>query len=572
MQLFILVILFVSITFSQSEVIKINNLSVNKTYEKSFYISKKSTLTFSAIAPQLGREERSSSIWILNSETREIVWELEDATSNRSNRRGIREFNDSFSLQKGSYQIYFTTITDNIVFNGKSGILQSLADIFEGIRVKGSMKSKDVRLLEMTLKGKHLEKITGRVRTFKNRFVLFQKKKMKRNYYKKIAFELEKDMKLHIYAMGEVLKNYGADYFWIKNIDTHQKVWELNYRKSEHAGGGRKNRMFNDDVEFDEGRYVLTIVSDDSHHYSDWNVAPPYDPEFWGITITSKKKYKNYIKFIEDQKIVEKNVLLKITEVRNHEYITKGLLVKREIKIKIMALGEGNDRSSRRGTYSSFADAGWIKDMATGKTIWSMEEKESEHAGGATKNRIVYDEITLKKGKYLISYQTDDSHAFSGWNSNSSAPINPELWGITISSLKEKDGKYVSEFEPYKLENVLVKIIRVRDDEKETIRFHLDKETELSIYAIGESDSREMVDYGFITKKNGRRIWRMRYRNTEHAGGSKKNRLIHDAITLKAGDYELHYISDGSHSYRDWNEDAPHDKRNYGITLYNYEN
>jgi len=61
----------------------------------------------------------------------------------------------------------------------------------------------------------------------------------------------------------------------------------------------------------------------------------------------------------------------------------------------------------------------------------------------------------------------------------------------------------------------------------------------------------------------------MRYRKTEHAGGAKKNRMIDTIITLDAGTYSVHYRSDDSHSYHDWNSSAPHDKRNWGITVFN---
>lgn len=77
-----------------------------------------------------------------------------------------------------------------------------------------------------------------------------------------------------------------------------------------------------------------------------------------------------------------------------------------------------------------------------------------------------------------------------------------------------------------------------------------------------------MFDFGWIENDdNGRIVWEMTYSNTEHAGGAKKNRMVNEVIELKAGTYKLYYESDGSHSYRDWNDSPPHDVDRYGITL-----
>ena len=55
---------------------------------------------------------------------------------------------------------------------------------------------------------------------------------------------------------------------------------------------------------------------------------------------------------------------------------------------------------------------------------------------------------------------------------------------------------------------------------------------------------------------------------TFHAGGGKKNRMVNTSIVLDAGTYTLHYKSDDSHSFGDWNTDPPDDPTMWGITLY----
>src|SRR5262249_29206950 len=100
-------------------------------------------------------------------------------------------------------------------------------------------------------------------------------------------------------------------------------------------------------------------------------------------------------------------------------------------------------------------------------------------------------------------------------------------------------------------------------------RFRLDRDTDIRIYALGESSGRNMVDYGWIEDaKSGRTVWEMTYRTTEPAGGAAENRKVHGTTRLPAGGYILRYESDGSHSFGDWNADPPDDPEAWGITIF----
>jgi hypothetical protein len=63
----------------------------------------------------------------------------------------------------------------------------------------------------------------------------------------------------------------------------------MSYRRTVHAGGARKNRVFNDIINLPKGEYRLCYQTDDSHSYSDWNDAAPRDPVKWGITVYLEK-------------------------------------------------------------------------------------------------------------------------------------------------------------------------------------------------------------------------------------------------------------------------------------------
>ena len=79
----------------------------------------------------------------------------------------------------------------------------------------------------------------------------------------------------------------------------------------------------------------------------------------------------------------------------------------------------------------------------------------------------------------------------------------------------------------------------------------------------------EMFDYGWIAEAGSHDVvWQMNYDMTFHAGGARKNRMVNTTITLGAGRYELHFASDDSHSYDDWNMDPPDDPTMWGITVF----
>ena len=72
----------------------------------------------------------------------------------------------------------------------------------------------------------------------------------------------------------------------------------------------------------------------------------------------------------------------------------------------------------------------------------------------------------------------------------------------------------------------------------------------------------------FFNVKNGDVVWEMTYRTTTHAGGSKKNRVFDKTVYLEKGEYEVHYQTDDSHAFNDWNDDAPDDRTHWGVTIY----
>jgi hypothetical protein len=217
------------------------------------------------------------------------------------------------------------------------------------------------------------------------------------------------------------------------------------------------------------------------------------------------------------------------------------------------------------------ADYGVIVDARTRAKVWVMDADRTYHAGGASKNRYTDEIIRLPRGKYIVSYYTDDSHSFDDWNAD--PPFDPAHYGITVMGAgtgfsQSMVGTYVEERD----KSIIAQIVRVGDNADRTETFRLDHPTRVRIYAIGEGQTRDMVDYGWIeNSRTHARVWEMTYAMTFFAGGARKNRMVNTTVMLDQGEYSLHFVTDDSHSFADWNADPPDDPEYYGITLFRDE-
>jgi hypothetical protein len=114
----------------------------------------------------------------------------------------------------------------------------------------------------------------------------------------------------------------------------------------------------------------------------------------------------------------------------------------------------------------------------------------------------------------------------------------------------------------------VARISEVADDADKTAEFTLTGATSLRVFAQGEGDGGRMYDYGWIEDAaTGKAVWEMKAAETAHAGGAEKNRKVDAALSLPAGRYKLHYKSDDSHSFDNWNAPPP-DINFWGIALY----
>ena len=512
-----------------------------------------------------------SNAWILNADSREVVWDMADAREEWKKKR-LTTATYQVELPAGEYEVYYSTYPyyktrkwridgfdwkGGLFRSGTRGVYDKLIDAEDVDDVEDLYErfSFQIEGSGSVLSGADVDKIHRKIADN----AVVSAVRLGDHEYTETGFELKRTMKISIYAIGESRKDGEYDYGWIMNVDTHKKVWEFSYRNSDPAGGASKNRVIDAEFEAPAGRYVLVSSTDGSHSWKSWNQAPPYDPAFWGIVVRVKDPaMATHVKRFDYEDEAWKNVVVDITRVGEQERVKRGFTLKRDMDLRIYAIGEGSG--------NEMADFGWIVDATTHKRVWTMSYDDTDHAGGGSKNRVFDGVVSFKKGNYLAYFVSDSGHSYPEWNT--APPADRRRYGLTIVALSDADAKKVAKYKPGNDPDAIVQIVEVGNGEYISKEFELKKDTQVYVYAIGEGLDGRMYDYGWIEDSStGRVVWEMSYRRTEHAGGASKNRVFSDTISLKAGKYSLFYESDASHSFAGFNAAQPFEPESWGIRL-----
>jgi len=538
-----------------------------------FELKTQTTLNIYAIGAELRSSDAMYAYgWILDADTREEVWVLSEEDTRRFNgSRILREYEDEVTLPAGRYEVYY--FVSDTYYLGNKIIIDDLRDALEILDYvfDGDDDDEDYIYKEYPVE---IEELVIRIEAPEGSFTKFNPvTELEKNaiinfsrpdddFIEKKGFKLTRDLTLKITAIGEYSSSdrVFVDYGWIIDADSRKKVWQMDKWNTSWAGGGRKNRAFVDEIELPAGNYIAGYATDDSHSFNDWNVPPPYDPLHYGLMV--------YLTDDDDQKYVEdyedtymKQAVISLTRIRDDRFVQKGFSLDGETDLHIVALGE-------YGYSDEFVDYGWIENLASGDIVWEMNEDNTEHAGGAKKNRKFDGVVTLPKGDYMVYYVTDDSHSYRRWNA--SAPIEREMWGITLYGVGDKfNPESIEVFDDIpKSSNILVRLTGIGDDEDIRESFELDKPQKIHIYALGEGSSGSMYDYAYIENADEDDIiWEMTYRKTRHAGGARKNREVDTEIYLEPGRYYVYFVTDGSHSFPDFNASRPDNPQKWGVTV-----
>ncbi len=374
------------------------------------------------------------------------------------------------------------------------------------------------------------------------------------------TFRIARAMTVHLHGVVERAGGpWGAaDYAWIVNTATRDRVWDSSDLGLPHAGGSSKNRRIDHSVRLDPGTYTIFYGSDDSHAFDRFNATPPYDPFHYGVTMLPGRGFAP-----EAFELLETSdpgpPWIDLTRVGDGEAREQAFELRRSGSLHLQAWGEMSG--------GHFFDHAWIADAVAGDVVWEMKESNTRAGGGADKNRMFDGLVPLEPGRYVLQYATDGSHAWESWNA--AQPFAPEAWGVTVrpaGGLRPEDVALVRD--RWEGEQVIVRIDRVGNDARVRKRFEVKVRTRVEILAIGEGSGGRMFDYGWIENVATQdTVWRMTYDATRHAGGADKNRAARERIVIEPGTYEACYTSDGSHAFAEWNAAPPRDTTSWGILI-----
>jgi len=396
-------------------------------------------------------------------------------------------------------------------------------------------------------------------------------------------FMLAQPAKLKVEAVGLATK-HGTSYVvdtWILDREKHRTVWTLGAKEREGTQKSRLLHQGKDMVHLDKGRYTVYLYAGQRYYaeapFKNWQHLL-HDLAALMSREDPNKDFQKYLNecFVNLQLPAEATVIdcrekewscqeapVQLSCAPDGIFFSRPIRLDQDTRLEIYTIGEAIMRGEL------LADYAWIERASDGRTAWLMDMPNSEHAGGALKNRYFRGEISLPRGEYLVNYITDDSHSCEAWNAN--PPYDPESWGVAVKPALglRKDAIVTLDFSELTPDpSVLVKIIHVGNGKHIHEKFKLEQHARVRIYALGEGLHGEMWDTAWILDKKKRRtVWRMDYHETREAGGDKKNRLYDGVIELSPGWYETHYATDDSHAFGNWNARPPKEPHRWGVTV-----
>ena len=289
------VLLIAPTLFAQNVLVQLNEIYPQEIRLAGFVLDNEQELDVEVVGPhRRGKNNIYGFAWILNADTREVMWELTDANSKWKSRL-LREYRDKLTLGAGTYEIYYAIYPYQYYYRSGDGDgdWNFMRFFFNGNGEKEEYRNEDFKEFQI--------KVFGSGKTLDRSEVINRQRRLQAKApvslistrdekYETQGFTLEKDLDLVVYMLGEARDDGSFDYGWIIDTESQKKVWRFDYYDSDHAGGNEKNRMVREKITLPKGKYAAFYVTDDSHSPREWNSPPPYDPAFWGFRFTPRMK------------------------------------------------------------------------------------------------------------------------------------------------------------------------------------------------------------------------------------------------------------------------------------------
>lgn len=344
--------------------------------------------------------------WIVDARTREVKW---SPGSSRESKAGGGDKNrkavDEISLEAGSYIVYFGSDDSHSL------------DEFN-VNAPHDPYNWGITLLP----GSGFDPASFSLESADGPEPAIAFREVGDRSFREQPFRVTSGDPVRILALGEYAgRDEFVDRAWIVDDATGDLAWTMSGANTRGAGGAAKNRMFDGLVRLPAGDYVLYYVSDGSHSAAGWNAAAPFRPGSWGVSLWPTAEGALVVLDAEDR-ATRTGVLADLTRVGDDEHRTARFQLQEAAAVQVRAIGEGGS--------GRLYDYGWIIDVDSGDTVWTMAYRDTRHAGGADKNRSFVGTVDLPAGAYEAHFVSDDSHSFEEWNAG--APRDPVSWGMSV--------------------------------------------------------------------------------------------------------------------------------------------
>lgn len=376
-----------------------------------------------------GRRGAETAAWILSGGSREVVWRLDPRRHRPDTESQL--LSEKVDLPAGAYEVYLDTKSYNRRDEWDlAGIGDLIEEVFDDIFGRGRDRNRETdepRLRIYAGSGYGERDLKRTAEPFLDRaFVTLTG--LGDGQTARQGFSLTEETEIEVYALGEGVGDVLFDYAWIVDAASREPVWKMEAEQTRDAGGHSSNRVVRENVRLPAGDYAVYFVTDEWHAAGEWEKPPPFDPDFWGVTLLlPDEASRRHVYLFDLDAFEEDRRLATITGLGDYAEEWATFTLDQEAEVRIFALGEGGD--------GEMYDYGGIEDVETGKRVWVMEYDNTVHAGGAEKNRLFSGILRLPAGKYEVYFYTDDNHSFDGWNAP--PPFDPPAWGITVYRIEQ---------------------------------------------------------------------------------------------------------------------------------------
>lgn len=514
--------------------------------------------------------------WILDLQTRKPVWTMAGAEGSRDRKTDNWVSSGAVTLPAGVYAVYFAACGGTVPLNDLIRLFGLSIGHIEGNwgpTLKWNERGKPARwgITVQAMNAGYAPAPLPAQSPLPYPDAIVRLLGLPDKVVKRVRLDLLRTARIQVAFTGEYSRQGKgfSDVAWISQLSDFRRIWQPDYDASRPAGGDDKNRSLDETITLRPGSYLLTAATDASHAVGDWNAEPPWDPDAWGVAVSlPPDQDRAAVHVALDYSLPDP--VLAIQRVGDNACIRKPFTVSRPARALVRCYGE-------LGNEGGYADFGWIERTKDMTQVWSMVDTTAGYGGGAKKNRLLETILQLSPGSYNLCYATDDSHSYNNWNME--PPWEPDDWGISLAEIGEGKGGAV-QFASVSPDHgaihpgapaggpLVLTLAPARSDEERIKRFDVVDPVQVMLIAVGEGEDGEMMDYGWLSNDGtGEKVWEMTYDKTSPAGGAAKNREVQVRLRLPKGSYSLHFVTDDSHAFGDWNAAPPDEPQLWGITL-----